>query len=121
MLTPTKPLVAELKKSADAKTAADKASLPGLEKESKTNPKSALGTGDAYYGYGDFAKAAAMYKLAVGGAGIDPNTVNLRLGAALARSGDLAGAKTALEQVKGGPREALAQYWLIFVSQGAKA
>jgi tetratricopeptide (TPR) repeat protein len=121
MLTPTKPLVAELKKAADSKTAADKASLPGLEKEAKANPKSALGTADAYYGYGDFAKAAAMYKLAQGGAGIDPNTVNLRLGAALARSGDLAGAKAALEQVKGGPREGLAQYWLIFVGQGGKA
>lgn len=121
MLTASKPLVAELKKAADAKTTADKASLPGLEKEAKGNPKSALGTGDAYYGYGEFAKAAAMYKLAQGGAGLDPNTVNLRLGAALARSGDLAGAKAALEQVKGGPREGIAQYWLIFVGQGAKA
>ena len=105
MLTPSKPLVAELKKAADSKVASDKASLPGLEKESKTNAKIAMGTGDAYYGYGDFAKAAAMYKLAQGGAGIDPNTLNLRLGASLARSGDLAGAKAALDQVKGGPRE----------------
>jgi tetratricopeptide (TPR) repeat protein len=121
MLTPTKPLIAELKKSADGKVAADKASLPGLEKEAKTNPKMALATGDAYYGYGDFAKAATLYKMAAGGAGVDPNIVNLHLGAALARSGDLAGAKAALEQVKGGPREAIAQYWLIFVSQGAKA
>lgn len=121
MLTPTKPLVAELKKAADSKTAADKASLPGLEKESKGNPKIAMGTGDAYYGYGEFAKAAAMYKLAQGGAGIDANTLNLRLGASLARSGDLAGAKAALDQVKGGPREGLAQYWLIFVGQGGKA
>jgi hypothetical protein len=121
MLSPSKPLVAELKKAADAKTTADKASLPGLEKESKGNPKIAMGTGDAYYGYGDFAKAATLYKMAQGGAGIDANTLNLRLGAALARSGDLAGAKTALEQVKGGPREGLAQYWLIFVGQGGKA
>jgi tetratricopeptide (TPR) repeat protein len=119
MLTPTKPLIVELKKAADGKITADKASLPGLEKESKTNPKMALATADAYYGYGDFAKAASLYKMAVG-AGIDPNIVNLRLGASLARSGDLAGAKTALEQVKGGPRESLAQYWLIFVEQGAK-
>jgi tetratricopeptide (TPR) repeat protein len=121
MLTPTKPLIVELKKAADSKVASDKASLPGLEKESKGNPKIAMGTGDAYYGYGDFAKAAAMYKLAQGGAGVDPNTLNLRLGAALARSGDLPGAKAALEQVKGGPRESLAQYWLIFVGQGGKA
>lgn len=121
MLTPTKPLIVELKKAADSKVVADKASLPGLEKEAKTNPKMALGTADAYYGYGDFAKAASLYKMALGGAGIDANTVNLRLGASLARSGDLAGAKAALEQVKGPPRELLAQYWLLFVEQGGKA
>lgn len=120
MLTASKPLIVELKKAADGKIGPDKAALPGLEKESKANPKTALGTGDAYYGYGDFAKAASLYKMAVGGAGIDPNIVNLRLGAALARSGDLPGAKAALELVKGGPRESLAQYWLIFVGQGAK-
>jgi tetratricopeptide (TPR) repeat protein len=121
MLTPTKPLIAELKKSADGKVVSDKASLPGLEKEAKTNPKMALETGDAYYGYGDFAKAAALYKQAAGGAGVDPNILNLHLGAALARSGDFAGAKAALAQVKGGTRETLAQYWLIFIDQGGKA
>jgi tetratricopeptide (TPR) repeat protein len=115
MLTPTKPLIAELKRSASGKVAADKASLPGLEKDSKGNPKLALGTADAYYGYGEFAKAAALYKQAVGGAGVDPATVNLRLGAALARSGDKAGAAEALKQVKGGMREEIAQYWLIFI------
>lgn len=115
MLTPTKPLIAELKRTAAGKIAADKASLPGLEKDSKANPKLALGTGDAYYGYGEFAKAAALYKQAVGGAGVDPATVNLRLGAALARSGDKVGAAEALKQVKGGMREEMAQYWLIFI------
>ena len=115
MLTPTKPLIAELKRAASGKTAADKASLPGLEKDSKTNPKMALGTGDAYYGYGEFAKAAALYRQAVGGAGIDPATANLRLGASLARAGDKAGAAEALKLVKGGIREELARYWLVFV------
>ncbi|MBC7506184.1 MAG: hypothetical protein H7267_10740 [Sandarakinorhabdus sp.] len=115
MVTPSKPLVAELLKSAQGKTAADKASLPGLEKDAKGNPKLAMGTGDAYYGYGEFAKAAVLYKQAIGGVGIDPATANLRLGAALARSGDKAGATEALKQVKGGLREELARYWLIFV------
>ncbi len=115
MLTPTKPLIAELKKSAASKMAADKASLPGLEKEARTNPKLALGTADAYYGYGEFAKAAALYKQAVGGAGVDQATVNLRLGAALARSGDKAGATESLKLVKGGIREELARFWLVFV------
>ena len=115
MLTPTKPLIAELKRTAAGKVGADKASLPGLERDSKTNPKLALGTGDAYYGYGEFARAAALYRLAVGGAGVDPATANLRLGAALARAGDKAGAADALKRVKGGIREELARYWLVFV------
>ena len=115
MLTQTKPLIAELKRTAAGKVGADKASLPGLERDSKTNPKLALGTGDAYYGYGEFARAAALYRLAVGGAGVDPATANLRLGAALARAGDKAGAAEALKLVKGGIREELARYWLVFV------
>ena len=119
MVTPSKPLVAELLKSAQGKVPADKASLPGLEKDSKTSPKLALGTGDAYYGYGDYAKAATLYKEAVGGAGVDPSIANLRLGAALARSGDKAGANEALKQVKGGAREVLAQYWMAYVAQPA--
>ncbi len=115
MLVASKPLVAELKKSADSKVPADKAALPGLEKEIKGNAKLALATGDAYYGYGDFAKAATLYKQAVGAPVVDQATANLRLGMALARSGDKAGATAALQAVKGGPREVLAQYWLVFV------
>ncbi len=115
MLVASKPLVAELKKSADSKVPADKAALPGLEKEIKGNAKLALATGDAYYGYGDFAKAATLYKQAVGNPVVDQATANLRLGMALARSGDKPGATAALQAVKGGPREVLAQYWLVFV------
>lgn len=115
MVTPTKPLIVELMRSASGKVAADKASLPGLEKDAKTSPKLAMGTADAYYGYGDYAKAAALYKQAVGGAGVDQSTANLRLGASLARAGDKAGAAEALKLVKGGPREDIAKYWLVFV------
>jgi tetratricopeptide (TPR) repeat protein len=114
MVTPTKPLIVELMKSASSKTAADRASLPGLEKDAKTNPKLMLGTADAYYGYGEYAKAATLYKQAVGGAGLDPSTVNLRLGAALARAGDKAGAVEALNKVKGGAREDIARFWLVY-------
>jgi predicted Zn-dependent protease len=117
MLSPSKPLVAELQKSANAKVATDKASLPGLEKEIKGNPKLALATGDAYYGYADFAKAAALYRQAVGVPTVDQATANLRLGMALARAGDKTGAMAALQAVKGGPREALAQYWLVYLGQ----
>jgi hypothetical protein len=127
VLQPAKPLVAELKKVADEKVAADRAGLPGLEKEIKGSSRLAVATGDAWYGYGDFAKAAQLYKQGIDNAvkeaaaprpanvplrSVDLDQANLRLGAALARSGDKAGAKAALEAVKAGPRQALAQYWL---------
>ncbi|MEY2884314.1 MAG: hypothetical protein RL490_2038 [Pseudomonadota bacterium] len=115
MVSPSKPLIAELLKTSSSKVAADRASLPGLEKDAKTNPKLAMGTADAYYGYGDYAKAAALYKQARGGAGVDPATVNLRLGASLAQTGDKAGAVEALNQVKGGAREDIARFWLVKV------
>jgi hypothetical protein len=116
MLDPGKPLIKEIKGNADAKAGADKASLPGLEKESKGSPKLALATADAYYGYGDYAKAATLYRMALGGAGVDPATANLRLGAALAMAGDKVGAAEALKAVSGGARAALAQYWLAFIN-----
>lgn len=121
MLSASKPIVLELQRSANGKIAADKASLPGLERDAKTNPKLALGTGDAYYGYGDFAKAAALYKLAVGAPTVDQGTANLRHGVSLARSGDKTGAAAALQLVKGGPREAIAQYWLAWMAKAPAA
>lgn len=119
MLSPSKPLVAELRKAADSKVAADKAALPGLEKEIAGNPKTALVTGDAYYGYSDYSKAATLYQKAVGAPAVDQATANLRLGMALARAGDKAGATKALQAVSGGPREALAKYWLLYLNQPA--
>ncbi|WP_310495919.1 tetratricopeptide repeat protein [Sandarakinorhabdus sp.] len=120
MLNPTKPIVIELMKSVDSKVKADRASLPGLEKEIKGNAKLAVATADAYYGYGDFAKAATLYKMAVGNALADQTLVNLRLGASLARSGDAAGAKAAMQGLTGStPRDAIAQYWLAWLD-GAK-
>lgn len=121
MLQASKPVVAELNRSVAPKIASDKASLPGLEKESATakNGVTALGTGDAYYGYGNYAKAAAMYRLAMQKGGVDANTANLRLGMALAMSGDKAGAQQAFTAVKGGPREQLARFWNIWMGQRA--
>ncbi|MEI6417515.1 MAG: tetratricopeptide repeat protein [Sphingomonadales bacterium] len=127
VLKADKPLVAELKKTADDKVVADRAGLPGLEKEIKGSSRLAVATGDAWYGYGDFAKAAALYKQGIDNVAkevaaprpanvplrtVDLDQANLRLGAALARSGDKAGAKAAFEAVKAGPRQALAQYWM---------
>jgi TolA-binding protein len=72
-----------------------------------------MGQGDAYFGYGEYTKAAEMYRLALSKGGVDAATANLRLGASLMRGGDKAAAKAAFEAVQGGTRAPLAQYWLI--------
>ena len=115
MLDPAKPLIKELKATADAKAREDKAALPGLERDIKGNARIALATGDAYYGYADYAKAASLYRQAVGAANVDQATANLRLGAALAMAGDKTGAAEAFKAVKGGPREALAAFWMTHI------
>ena len=107
--------------AAGAKVAADKASLAAAEKNagSAANGRAALGTGDAFFGYGDYAKAAAMYRLALQKGGIDAPTANLRLGMALAKSGQPAEAKQAFAQVTSGPRAEIAQFWTLWVDQSA--
>lgn len=115
MLDPAKPLVKELKTSADGRAAADKASLANLEREIKGNARLAVATADAHYGYGNFDKAATLYRSALAMTGADATLINLRLGAALAMAGDKAGASEVLKAVQGGPRGALAQYWLAFI------
>jgi tetratricopeptide (TPR) repeat protein len=121
MLSAAKPGIKELLASVNPKVAGDRASLAGLEKEAaaaKTG-KSAQSTGDAYLGYANYARAAAMYRLAMTKGGVDANLLNLRLGAALALSGDKAGADTALKLVSTGPRAQLARYWLIWNARKA--
>lgn len=106
----------EIKGIVTQKAPADKASLPASEKSAANSAtgKIALNTADGYLGYGEWAKAIAMYKLAQQKGGVDANVVNTRLGIALAKSGDTAGAKAAFAQVTG-PRKALADLWTVFV------
>ncbi|USI72976.1 tetratricopeptide repeat protein [Sphingomonas morindae] len=109
----------EIKNLAAPKVAADKASLPALDKAARAGAdgKKALNTADAYLGYGMYAQAADLYKIALSKGGVDPNIVNLRLGMALARAGQKDAAVQALNAVTG-PRQALAQYWVIYANVG---
>jgi Tfp pilus assembly protein PilF len=121
-LSTSKPFVKELSAVVNPKIGPDKATLPGLAKDAAkaANGKLALSTGDAMYGYGQYADAAAMYKLALSKGGIDADTANLRLGMVLAKSGDKAGADAAFKAVAGpGARKTLAQYWLIWLNRAA--
>ncbi len=109
-IKPDDPLVAELK----TKPAPTLEDLAGAAKTAPT-PRSLMGIGDRYYGLGEYAKAADIYRqvLAKGG---DSNLANLHLGMALARSGDKAGAAAALSAVAG-PNAGIAKFWSLYVQQ----
>jgi len=96
------------------KVAADKASLPAADKSARAaaTGKAALSTADAYVGYGEYAKAIDLYKIALAKGGVDAATVNLRMGWAQALSGDTAGAKTTFAAVTG-PKKTVADFWVI--------
>jgi tetratricopeptide (TPR) repeat protein len=81
-------------------------------------PQKAMDTGNALYGIGAYAEAATFYKAVAAKGGAAANEANLRLGMALARSGDKAGAATALNAVAGS-QAGIAKFWLIWLnSQG---
>ena len=102
---------------AKAKAAGEAAGLAAAATRGLSAPtaKVALANGDLLYGYGEYAKAAELYRAALKKPGADANLINLHLGMALARSGDEAGATAALNAVTG-PRSEIAKYWLTFVS-----
>ena len=77
----------------------------------------ALSIGDAYYGYGQYAEAAELYRAALQ-KGTDASAGNLRLGAALALAGQRAPAEAAFRAVTG-PGAELAQLWLLWLSTRA--
>ncbi len=57
------------------------------------NGRAASRAADAYLGYGDNAMAIELYRLALQKGGADNDEVNTRLGIALSRTGDTAGAR----------------------------
>ena len=77
-----------------------------------------LRIGDRYYAMGDYAKAAELYRMALGKPGVDAEVANLHIGMALARAGDKAGATAALNAVSG-PRAEIAKFWLAYLNQNA--
>lgn len=115
--------VAERLADADKKIPSDKASVVTDEKRSASAPdgRLAANTGSAYLAYGDNAKAIDLFRLAQKKGGIDADTVNTRLGIALARSGQKDAAKAAFQAVGGTTRKDIAQFWLLWLDQAPTA
>jgi tetratricopeptide (TPR) repeat protein len=119
-IDPTKQLFKDIIAEANEKSAGERANLAQAMSAALAAPdaKRAVTAGDLHYGYGEFTKAAELYRAALGKSGADKDLINLRLGMALARAGDKAGATAALNAV-GGPRAELAKYWLVYVNTRA--
>lgn len=108
--------VGEMLTMASGKISADRASLAGSERQAGTaaNGRLAANTADAYLGYGDDAKAIALYRTALQKGQVDVDAVNTRLGIALARSGQKEEARKVFSTVKG-TRADVAAYWLLWM------
>lgn len=88
---------------------ADLKPLPGKAAIAATG-KAASESGDKLLANAQYAEAVQYYRAAIGKGGVDLDRVNTRLGIALARSGDGAGAQAAFAQVKGKWGD-VARYW----------
>lgn len=112
---------ADLYQTTTPKIAGDKASLASAEADARkaATGKIAAATADAYLGYGDYAKAAAMFDLAKQKGGVDADEVNTRMGIAKALGGDVASAKAAFQSVQAGTRKKIADLWLAYLATKA--
>lgn len=113
----TRPVFTNVYTSSSSKVAADKATLGTTEKNglAAATARQAIVAGDVFLGYGDYAKAAGLYRAALTKSGADASLINLRLGEALAGSGDKAGAQAAFALVTG-PMQSTAQLWSAWVA-----
>jgi tetratricopeptide (TPR) repeat protein len=110
----TDPIVQQMQAALKGKGAPTAAELASREQTAKI-PTAFLKVGDAYYGAGNYQKAAELYGKAAA-AGADANLSNLRRGESLAQTGDKAGATAALTKVSG-PLGEIAKYWLVYVQR----
>lgn len=104
--------------SATGQIAEDRASLPRLRTQALAAAEGRIArrTGDALFGYGQYAEAAELYRTALQKGGEDPGLVNVRLGTALAMAGQRAEAEAAFRAVTSGDRVELARFWLLWLS-----
>jgi hypothetical protein len=118
MIDLNKPAFRDLLRSVSARLSGDRASLPAQEAKAMAaaNGALALTIGDAFFGYGDHAKAVTLYRAALSKGGVDTNVGNTRLGMALALAGNRAEAETAFKAVTG-PRADIASLWLAWLAQ----
>lgn len=104
--------------TANRRIGEDRTGLDAQIRAARTAPngRAARAVADALYGYGRYAEAAELYRVAAGKPGEDRNMLNLRLGAALAMAGQRAEAETVFGAVTGDTAD-LAKFWLAWLGR----
>jgi hypothetical protein len=114
--------VSDSRTQAQARLAADKASLPALERDARAPSATAatvIAAADTFLSYDEPAKAEALYQVALAKPGIDADRALTRLGIAQVDQGKYADAQATFAKV-GGARKQIAQMWSIYAAQKAK-
>jgi len=113
--------VAEIRTMASERVAADRASLPALERDARaasSTAVTALASGDAFLSYGEAAKAEALYAIALGKPGVDQARALTRLGIAQVDQGKYADAQATFAKITG-PRKPIADLWSAYAASKA--
>jgi tetratricopeptide (TPR) repeat protein len=110
---------AQIRAAANARIAADRASLPGQERDARASSTgvAAVAAADVYLNFGEAAKAEELYKLALQKGGIDKDRALTRLGIAQFDQGKYAAAQDSFSKVTGQRRLPIARLWLTLVGQ----
>lgn len=97
------------------------AGLPAQAKKATAagNGEAAMALADMHFSLSQFPQAAEYYQLALTKGGVDSSRVHARLGIALARSGDLPGARQALAQTDGN-WGTVAGFWSTWVDEQSR-
>jgi tetratricopeptide (TPR) repeat protein len=107
--------IATLDRGTTAAAQSLRSALPGRAQAAAgaATGANAMSAADGYMSLGEYAAAIPLYRTAIEKGSVDTELANIRLGMALARTGDYAGARTALDQVVG-PRASIARLWRIY-------
>jgi len=124
LLPATDSLYTEARATALKTADSDRKETPGVATEARTakDGRVAFGAGNAFYSFGDYANAEAMFKLAVDKGLPEKDLALTREGMAEIQQGKFAEGQATLAQVTG-PRAPVAQMWIAYAASksGAKA
>ena len=124
LLPATDPLYVEARTTALKTADSDRKETPGVATEARAakDGRVAFGAGNAFYSFGDYANAEAMFKLAVEKGVAEKDLALTREGMAQIKQGKFAEGQATLAQVTGA-RAPVAQLWSAYAASksGAKA